>query len=253
VPVSTIILTGEILLCAMGLSGLPTQPVGQILQAMIGWMNDYVERFNGLPVSVADHLYINIPQVILLYIFITGMAFWLMSRLSYCLHISLASLIIFLGIRSFSFYNAGGQHMLVIYNISRSAAVEYIKGRNLVFFGDANTIKNKSVFNFNIYPAHVLWRLGKYDSILALRSFTVSGKVVFVMDGRNRIKEKPDIVIITGKIMNREKLFNGAVPSAVVIDSSVPAWKSERIKKQLDEQNISYHDVSEKGAFLMQL
>ena len=39
----------------------------------------------------------------------------------------------------------------------------------------------------------------------------------------------------------------------VVIDGSVPAWKSRYWKKDCDSLGIPYHDVSERGAFVMKI
>jgi competence protein ComEC len=39
----------------------------------------------------------------------------------------------------------------------------------------------------------------------------------------------------------------------VVFDSSCPFWKTNLWKKDCDSLHIPYHDVSEKGAFVMSL
>jgi competence protein ComEC len=39
----------------------------------------------------------------------------------------------------------------------------------------------------------------------------------------------------------------------VVFDGSVPAWKMNYWKKDCDSLHIPYHDVNEKGAFVMSL
>jgi hypothetical protein len=39
----------------------------------------------------------------------------------------------------------------------------------------------------------------------------------------------------------------------VIIDSSVPLWKSLQLKKELDSLHINYHDVKLKGAAIIQL
>jgi competence protein ComEC len=39
----------------------------------------------------------------------------------------------------------------------------------------------------------------------------------------------------------------------IIIDGSVPAWKAKLWKKDCDSLGIAYHDVSEKGAFVMKV
>ncbi|HKO81560.1 MAG TPA: hypothetical protein VJU78_14245, partial [Chitinophagaceae bacterium] len=49
------------------------------------------------------------------------------------------------------------------------------------------------------------------------------------------------------------QLNHSLIINQIVFDGSVPAWKLKYWKKDCDSLHIPYHDVSEKGAFVMNL
>ena len=63
-----------------------------------------------------------------------------------------------------------------------------------------------------------------------------------------------DLLLISG---NPKLYFNKLAETfsirQVVFDGSCPAWKVNYWKKDCDSLHIPYHDVSEKGAFVMSL
>ena len=65
---------------------------------------------------------------------------------------------------------------------------------------------------------------------------------------------KADIIVLSKNpklyITNLNKAF---YIGKLVIDGSVPAWKAKLWKKDCDSLGIAYHDVAEKGAFVMKL
>jgi competence protein ComEC len=67
-------------------------------------------------------------------------------------------------------------------------------------------------------------------------------------------KTVADLVILS----KNPKLYINNLIKAVdvkqlVIDGSVPLWKAKLWKKDCDLLHLPYHDVSEKGAFVMKL
>ncbi len=67
-------------------------------------------------------------------------------------------------------------------------------------------------------------------------------------------KQAIDLLILSKNpkvyISNLSKFFN---IDRIVFDGSVPLWKIKYWKKDCDSLQISYHDVNEKGAFVMNL
>ena len=93
-------------------------------------------------------------------------------------------------------------------------------------------------------------------AVLSLQSFTLKNYRISIFDGQLEASknDKKNILVITGKKrLEINSLVSLLKPMVVVIDGTVPAWKSKKIRSDLDIIKTHYHDVSEKGAFLMEL
>src|SRR6185503_11532679 len=66
VPLSSIIVLGEIFLCAISFIPFVAMLTGKIMSWLIWVMNSYIERIEALPYSLSDRLQINIAQAIFL-------------------------------------------------------------------------------------------------------------------------------------------------------------------------------------------
>jgi len=107
VPLSTLIVLEEIILCALAL--LPfahrlAAPAGMVLQACIRGMNRFINHMERMPLASWNGLQINTLQLLLLYAAITGIACWLMIKSNTGLLAALCSLLGFGVIRMISHF-----------------------------------------------------------------------------------------------------------------------------------------------------
>lgn len=80
IPLSTLILLGEILLCCISTLPRLAAILGNFLNWLIGILNEMIERVNDLPYSTITGLAINEFQLISLYILIAAISNWLMKK-----------------------------------------------------------------------------------------------------------------------------------------------------------------------------
>ena len=80
IPLSGIILTGEIILCAIYFIEPIAMLCGKLLRISIKLMNGIVEYIDGLPFSSIRNIHINFMQVVLLYVIIGFTTSWLMNK-----------------------------------------------------------------------------------------------------------------------------------------------------------------------------
>lgn len=260
VPLSSIIVLGEILVCAVSFLPIIASFFGVILWRLIELMNGYVERVQSLPGSLWDGLSITILQTVLLYAVIVGVSVWLMQRERRSLYIALLAILGFVGIRSYSFCYVQRQKAIIIYNVAQQRAIDFIDGRSCYFWGDSSSLSNAFVYNFNIKPARVIYRLSPAPPG---ESLLIDGKLADF--DRKHITVVDRIVPIVGKIpgttidllilsksshVSITQLSASFVLQQVVFDSSVPFWKLPRWKKECDSLHIPYHDVNEQGAYV---
>jgi competence protein ComEC len=263
VPLSSIILLGEIFLCAIAWIPSLALLAGKLIGRMIGLMNSWIERIESLPFSVWDSLQISIIQAGLLTLFAAGIGYWLIEKMKRGLAISLVGLLGFIVLRSWSFITADRQQKIVVYNVPQRRAVDFINGRNYFFVGDSDLLTDDFLQNFHLRPPRILFRIapsgssadpGQYSNYIHFFN-----KNILLLDSPASFlptdnKPQIDLLLISKNPgLDITKLAAALSIKQVVVDGSVPSWKTKAWKKDCDSLHIPYYDVTAKGAFVMRL
>lgn len=261
VPLSSLIVLGEILLCIISFIPGAALFTGKLIGWSIRFMNNYIEVIEHLPASLWEGLQINIWQMVLLFGFIAGIGFWTMEKMKHGLLFALFCLLGFAISRTHSFILAKRQQRLIIYNIPKYRAIDIIDGRNCLFTGDSILLMDEFAFHFHLEPSRVLHRVkpvGTLPGYFSDTCFAVyCGRKILLLDTTRSFRktgERPviDLAIISGDPkLYINKLANTFDIKQVVFDGSAARRKLFYWKKDCDSLHIPYHDVSEKGAFVM--
>jgi len=263
VPLSSIILLGEIFLCAFAWIPALASLTGKILSWMIGLMNTWIEKVESLRFSLLDGLQVSIWQATLLIIFASGISYWLMEKAKKGLMIGLVALFGFTALRSWSFIEANRQQKIIVYNVSQKRAIDFVDGRKYLFVGDSDLLADDFARNFHLKPSRILFRITPADT---LKGFQQQGnyiryhdKNILLLDTSvHYLPVDPKPVIDLLVISKNPRIYISKLAAAfhikqVVFDGSVPAWKMIYWKKDCDSLHIPYYDVTTKGAFVMNL
>lgn len=263
VPLSSIILLGEIFLCAIAWIPVLALPVGKLLHLMIWLMNTWIERIESLRFSLWDKLQINIIQAILLFVFAAGTSYWLMEKVKQGLTIGLLALLGFIALRSQSFINADRQQRIIVYNVPQRRAVDFVEGRNYFFAGDSDLLADDFVRNFHLKPSRIFFRITPSDSLDHFRQNNnyihfINKKILLLDSSISFLPTDNKPVIDLLLISKNTRLYMTKLAAAlsikqVVFDGSVPPWKANYWKRDCDSLHIPYYDVTTKGAFVMKL
>lgn len=260
VPLSSIILLAEILLCTLFFFTSGAQMLGKMTGMLIRLMNDYIERIDAISFSLWEGLEINFPQLLTMLAFIFATHFWLLEKKARLLLTAIAAISLFMAMRCISFRQAGSQQKLIVYNIPRQSAMDLISGRWHLFKGDSGLLTGSPGNDFYLKPARTLFRLRPAHSLRVSQGlFVIAGKKVLVADQPlyfeiKSTRDSLDLLVITKNarlpLPRLAKVFN---IGRVVFDSSVTGWKLASWKKDCDSLQLLYHDVSKDGAFVMNL
>jgi len=264
VPLSSIILLGEIFLCIVSFIPAIALLIGKAVDWLITLMNIYVEKIEWLPFSLWDGLQINIAQAILLFFFITGTSYWLFEKKKTGLQIGLIALFCFFGLRGLSFRRADRQKKIIIYNVQKHRAIDFINGRYYFFAGDADLIKNDFAINFHLKPSRILQRVEPRSSLNNLvidNNYVSFGmKNILLLDSTISLASNSDakypidlLVLSKNPKPYIFRLNNFFTIKQIVFDGSFSEGKLKHWKKDCDSLHIPYYDVAEKGAFVMNL
>jgi competence protein ComEC len=263
VPLSSAILLGEILLCVISFVPSVAMIVGKFLAVLIRLMNDYIERIEELPGSLWDGMQVSGLQVICLFILIALFYTWLIDkRRSYAI-MGLVFLFSFVILRTHSFLRASAQQKLVIYNVPQKKAMDLVDGRRYLFLGDSSLLHDDLAQNFHLKPSRTLHRVKPVEKIPGIaingdfvqfnnRRILIINKTKVLSGCKERIPV--DLVVISGKKrIDIAGLVENFKIKQLVLDASVPIWRSSIWERTCDSLHIPFHDVKEKGAFVMNL
>lgn len=263
VPLSSIILLGEIFLCVISFIPALALLAGKIISWLIRIMNTYIEKIEAIRFSLWDGLQVSILQAVLLLLFAIGISYWLMEKSKAGLKLGLLTLLGFFALRSYSFIQRDRQQKIIVYNVPQKRAIDIVSGRNYLFIGDSDLLANDFARNFHLKPSRILYRI---NDVAALENLSVSenylsynGKHILLVDesisfSQQETKPSVDLLVISKNPKVYMKRLAGALDiKQVVFDGSVPAWKSNYWKKDCDSLHIPWHDVTTKGAFEMRL
>ena len=260
VPLSSLILLGELLLCC--LAGLPwfAAILGSLLENLILFMNEYIERLAGLPFALWADLSISLPQALLFSFALVGLCSWLMSKKKMILYAFLLQITLFMLLRSRTFLQASEQKKIIVYNCPRYRALELVSGRSVYFIGDRSLHSNKNLFNFHLKPSRIMHRIRQVKQTqFQTGSLSFGGKNILLIDEApvfqsSENKKPADLLVLSGRPKIRLKDFFTAFEiRQVVLDATVPAWLAARWKSECKIYGIACHDLTENGAFQMNL
>jgi competence protein ComEC len=263
VPLSGLILYGEILLLCVSFIGVLCTAIGKILYWLILFMNTFIEHINNMPFSVWSNLQINILQTWLLYGLIVAVCIWLLRRSSKAFIISLAFLTSFVASVSIDIIDHSQQQKLIVYNVPKSSAIDVLQGNEYTFFGDNILLQDDFLRNFHLKPSRILYRVSSQinDSNFLIKNkiTKINNTTVLLVDNSfhcqtTKNKIPVDVIIISkSAAVYMDQLQNAFKFRQLIFDSSNPSWKIERWKKDCNSLHLRFHSVPEQGAFLMDL
>lgn len=263
VPVSGIIIIGEILLCLASMIPVIATGTGYLLQQLIHWLNNYIELVGQLPFAISNNLQISLLQLICLYACICAITWWLLHQKKAGIHIALVTLLLFILLRTMAIVNALHQQKLIVYNIPQHSAMDVIIGRKYFFKGDSTLQYDKSVQSFCLQPCRLVHRvINRYNTgnLLVWNNFFRFGHISFLLIDQPLDLEKipkqvtVDIIILShNPSIHIREITDVFTCRRIVFDTSNSPWKIAKWKQECSQAGILCHAVADEGAFVFNL
>jgi competence protein ComEC len=172
-------------------------------------------------------------------------------------------LMVFISARTIQFTKACRQKMVLVYNVPKHQAIDIVKGRKYLFISDSSIHENIYLQNLNLQPARTAYRISATSSFISRAANTgilklgskkmilIDEAVVFVPTSK---KVFVDIIVISKNpsitFRNLSMVF---ACKLWVFDSSNSLNRVRRWKKECEQLGLSYYDVVDKGAFVMNM
>lgn len=253
----------------------------KISYALAWLMNKIVLIVDKIPYALIKGIWISIGQTWVIYLIIAMSLWFLLYKQKLALFLFFGFMSLFIIWLIVDEYAISQQKKLIVYDISKTTAIDIITGRDHVFITTDSLINDKSKIRFNIQrmwfelgiqkTIHVKF-MQKPDSINVTQNDfgqlektflnAVKVKEQFVQAGNKLIfipidwlpkknankKVKVDYVIITSRFTNKlSKLEEVVDADKIILDGSANTKHLLREPLQYTEK---YFNVKEKGAFL---
>jgi competence protein ComEC len=263
VPLSSLIIFGEIVLCVTHVFPLLASGTGYLLHHTIYWLNTFIETVGSLPFSTMNDLQINLLQLICLYVFISAAAWWLLHKKNKGALLSLLALLLFIFFRTVDVWHTKQQKKLIVYNIPRHSAIDVMVGASYFFKGDSALQENKTLQKFHLQPCRLLHRvINSFNpgKLLVEKNFFRFGNTSFLLiDTPIDLTEFypntfVDIIILSHNPDIEIAQINGVITCRqVVFDASNSAWKVTKWQQECAQLGLAAFSVADKGAFVFNL
>ena len=263
IPISSIILIGEILLCALAAIPTVAEWLGWLLGKLIFIMNSFIEWIDQLPGSVWNKLQIDQLQTILLFIAATGIFLGILIRNKKALFTGLACLSMFFLIRLLSFSTCEQQQKMIVYNIPGHPAIDFIQGRNYLFLGDSLLKTDGFLKNFHLDPSRTLNRIAERNNLPGFiregNLLQFGSKKILLLDRNFKLskgdgKINIDLIIVSEnpsvKPKEAMKIFN---VKKIIIDNSNNWWRINNWGEECRKAGLDFHRTDTDGAFVLNM
>jgi competence protein ComEC len=171
-------------------------------------------------------------------------------------------LFLFVGLWAYGKINLTQQKKIIIYNVSRHTAIDFVSNNKFWFYGDDEFRVDGTLQNFNLKPARVSMQVEQSkDTLKALtnsgRLWQFYNKKIMIMDSAVQFepaftKLKIDALLICNKPkINISDIVSAVTPAIIVFDASNSLWKIAQWKKECEELHLPYFITGEQGAFVI--
>jgi len=263
IPLATLALWGCLILLFISPVSIAAFYFGKAVWGIIWLLNHTVLFFDSVPFALWQGVSLSPAETILMYMIVCSFLYAFIQKSKIAFKITFAFSVIFASFIGFDTASAYSQKKIIVYNIPLYKAVEFVDRKNFLFLGDSIVMKNKSLHEFNLKPAHVLWRLKEEDSFTNASKFNnnfyqfydsrilmIDSTVKFSSDKK---VELDYIIFSKNPRVNLEDIASVFNCKKYIFDASNSLWKIEQWKKECEELHLQFHSVPEQGAFIVNL
>ena len=267
IPAAVIIMYGTVILAFSSVYTPLAKFLGMLLSYIIKALNISTKFIEELPNASIEFISISHIELTIIYLAFALFVFYILNKKK---KLAFAIVLLFIGLfilKDIRFLNHSSTKQLIVFNTKRKSSFATIYDRKMVLYADSLLAKDKKSINYLTSNIRTNYHISEFN----LRSINENYSdlpfpVTFISIGTitaTYLNAKTDWFstanklrtnyLILGKkatlnIENLQSLFHF---DKIVLDSSIPGWKQNIIRKNCKRYKIPFHDVSENGAFLL--
>ncbi|MFH0866282.1 MAG: ComEC/Rec2 family competence protein [Bacteroidota bacterium] len=244
---------------------------------MLYGLNYTIRFIENLPYSVTHGLTLSSMETIMLYVLIAFVIAFLFNRKTIMLKLAAVMSIVFFISLAVGKYEALSQKKIVVYNVKKSTAIDFIYGKDHFLFTDSLLLANEKSIKTHINNHWIKLRLNDATNIdeqslsdssyeFESKSFFIKQNIIQFFDKRlafvnennfRNVSDKTlqlDYLVISGNIRaDIDELLDSYHPKLIIIDSSNSNWRTEKWVKECDALNMPCYSVLKSGAYIEEI
>ncbi len=264
IPLSTVILFGEILLVVVSAWGALATKLGWLLTYLIDGMNRVILFFSGFKFSVWDNIYANMYSTWCLYGLVAFLCAWLLHKKARHFKMALSCLLLLTIFYARASIQLHEQRKIVIYNVSKNQAIDFIERDQHLFVGGEPLKQEGLLQNFHLKPARIsLQATRAVHTLPSLQQQNVlwqfAGKKMVVLDSAVVLAAREQQIPVEILLLSHnagitiKEALQAVKPAVVVLDASNNLWKIESWERECEELHLRCHSVARQGAFVLEV
>lgn len=244
---STILMLGNFFIIILG-SLFSMHWLGDLLSTITNEFNKIVAFFSSItPQNLTQYAFDKIDVVLATTLTASLASYLFYIRNKMMLYTTISILCVFV-------FNIIGNHIslsahqrIVVYQSNRNALIQLIQGNKQYIYTTDST--NMQRF---IQPPMLHWKLNQsYEQLPPLAKFKIDNYTIAILDTTSYVAEKIDIIILTNNVnFNLTHIYQTIQPKLIVLDSSYPRWKAQKLISENNHFPIPIYSVTLSGAFI---
>jgi competence protein ComEC len=271
VPLAAVVTYFAVALLAVGAAGLTFEWLALPLKWSLRFMQGSVEMIQSWPGAVIEPIVFNQLQVLLIYTAIlSSFAFFILAYRKWAF-VFLGSCLLFLVISAFNLYQMQKTTEIIVYQVPGHTAIDLVHNRQAIFIADSLLSTDEAKIKFQVQPNRLKNLIGDVKVIKISDHVSLSspgawinypfiyfrGKTIMVVDNNWKHTDPAkiiecDLVIISGNPqIDHEELIKQPGKKEIIIDSSVPQFRSSQLMQIFQKEGVPCHLVKHSGAFVI--
>ncbi len=257
VPLSGIVLYSCFVLVLISPINLLAAFIGQVLNMVLGWMNNFIVFAASLPFAVTEKIQVSMFQVACYFLSTITLSIWVSRKKKYYLLTTIVIICTGMIDETWRRIELRRLNKLVIYYSPGKPVSEVFSGKKYISFGDSSSLQptrkmrmsTQTVFG-GLYQKMVINPAEK--PIIKVNNLIMAWYNNKVVPIPNTNKYNIDIMVVQSNPDISIGLLHKRYKAKIyVLDINNPLWKIRKWKKEADSLHLRHHSVPEQGAFVM--
>lgn len=262
VPLSTIALFAELIVLIFSPLTSVANFCGLFTGGILRFMNSFIEEMSSYRYAVTDQIRFSLVETILLYLFIIFIAIWLMNRNRLALLSGSFVLFFLIGIDGYYTLKKRQQQKVIVYNVPKQTAIDFISGAYFSFVGDNVLRQDGYLRNFHLKPARTNYQAIKEMPIkglfVSLPFIQFNGARILLLDKPYKFEHENKIPLQAIVISKNPRLKIADIARTFdckqyILDGSNSKYKINKWKRECDSLHLPCLITNEEGAFELNL